>query len=267
MTENDERILDQFRHWLNETREAAAILPDANRTPAQGTGFSFERIVEEFTALRHEVKLQTRSARALEERLEAGLKLLDESAATYRTAAEQSTATATATSDKNSATALAELDDALVRAREQWEKNAERLIGPVESETVERLEALYAGLSWWQRRGTAAYHRQVCQQVEESEAGAWNERDELVRALLSGLGLIQQRLAKTMTKAGVTRIQAVGKPVDPERMIVVEAVETDGPAGQVIEEIRRGYLWQGKVLRPAEVRAIRPRFDEVSETE
>ncbi len=41
-------------------------------------------------------------------------------------------------------------------------------------------------------------------------------------------------------------------------MTVVEVVEDpDRPPGHVVEEIRRGYTWQGRLLRYAEVRASR----------
>jgi molecular chaperone GrpE len=41
-------------------------------------------------------------------------------------------------------------------------------------------------------------------------------------------------------------------------MEVVEAVsETGRPAGEVIEELRRGYLWRGRVFRYAQVRVAR----------
>ena len=49
---------------------------------------------------------------------------------------------------------------------------------------------------------------------------------------------------------------AVGQPVDPHCMIVNVAVPgTDFAPGTVVQEIRRGYRWKGKVLRYAEVGA------------
>ncbi len=41
-------------------------------------------------------------------------------------------------------------------------------------------------------------------------------------------------------------------------MEVVEAVAESGrPAGEVIEEVRRGYLWKGRVFRYAQVRVAK----------
>ena len=41
-------------------------------------------------------------------------------------------------------------------------------------------------------------------------------------------------------------------------MIVIETTDTsDRPPQTVIEELRRGYIWRGRILRLAEVRAVR----------
>jgi molecular chaperone GrpE len=287
MTEenNDEQFLEEFRRWLREARHEAARADKPDEIPpVQPTGdlnsdskpsyqakesplvepratqVGLYRLVEEFTALRHELKLQTRSSRALEERLEAALALLGEAAATFRSAAAKQGADI-ASVGKPVASSLAELDEALDRGREQWEKNAERVVGALPSAKLAELEELFARQWWWQRRLTRAYHRQLCRQVEQMEEQSRSERQALVGALMSGFALIQQRLARNMANTGVTHIRTIGRTVDPDEMIVVEVVDAEGEAGQVVEEIRRGYTWQGTVLRPAEVRAIRPRFE------
>ncbi|HEV3005146.1 MAG TPA: nucleotide exchange factor GrpE [Pirellulales bacterium] len=84
------------------------------------------------------------------------------------------------------------------------------------------------------------------------------ERRVLLEALLDGYRVIQKRLAQTMLAEGIARIDALGKPVDPEQMVVVEVVDADDrPVGTVHEELRRGYTWKGRLLRCAEVRATR----------
>lgn len=261
--EHDEQILDQFRKWLLETRQEAAAptsTSDAGTNPVApaSPGFGIERLVEEFTALRHELKLQTRSSRALEERVETSLTSLAEATTTFRSA----TSAEAAKADKGFAMTLAELDDALERGSEQWKKNGARLTSSGVSALLAQVNELYAKQTWWQRRWTATHHRRICQHIEQAEEQTQRERQTLLTALLSGYELIQQRLARTMASAGVVRIRAAGRPVDPEQMVVVEVVDADGPPGHVIEEIRRGYLWSGGILRLAEVRAIRPRFNQ-----
>lgn len=258
--ENDERILDQFRKWIQETRQEA-IEGGSNVVASPAPSFGLGRLVEEFTSLRHELKLQTRSSRSLEERLEASLTSLADAASIFQSAAGREGASGLEKTEKNFALALAELDEALERGRAQWIKNADRLTGESSPTLLSQLNELYRGQSRWQRWFALPYHLRICRQIERAEGRAQSARKELLTTLLNGYVLIQQRLARTMANAGVTRIPTVGQLVDPERMVVVEVADGEGPSGQVIEEIRRGYLWKGGLLRPAEVRAIRPRFE------
>lgn len=259
---NDEQILDHFRKWLQETRQEAAEIDEgaSGEVPALPR-VGLERLVEEFTALRHELKLQTRSSRSLEERVEASLSSLTEAAAAFRLAASQKTSAGSEAAEKAFAMTLAELDEALERGREQWTKMGSRLIGSTSPTSSSPLQELYAEQSWWHRWLTAAYHRRICQQIERAEEQARADRQAVLTALLNGYGLIQQRLTRAMVNAGVVRIPSLGRPVDPELMIVVEVVDDEGSPGQVIEEVRRGYTWKGGLLRPAEVRAIRPQYE------
>ncbi len=155
----------------------------------------------------------------------------------------------------------------LIVVANNGKRAAEPIIGVPVSAKLSQLEELFAAQWWWQRRLTRTYHRRLCRRIEEMEEDARAERQTLYGALLSGFAMIQQRLARNMANAGVIRIRTIGRTVDPEEMIVVEVVDADGQPGQVVEEIRRGYSWQGVVLRPAEVRAIRPRFEKKSTEE
>jgi molecular chaperone GrpE len=57
---------------------------------------------------------------------------------------------------------------------------------------------------------------------------------------------------------GLVAIEASGKPFDPERHEAVAAVEEDGvEAGTVVDVIRKGYEFNGRVLRPAMVKVAR----------
>ena len=67
-----------------------------------------------------------------------------------------------------------------------------------------------------------------------------------------------QRLERTLRQSGLEPIPCIGQPFDPETMEAVDAAAATGlPAGQVVEEIRRGYLWRGRVFRYAQVRVAK----------
>ncbi len=91
--------------------------------------------------------------------------------------------------------------------------------------------------------------------------------DDLDRALLAvpadgdtypwleGFTLIQRKLAGVLERQGVTPIQAEGQPFDPalHQAVLVEESD-DAPSGIVLQELQRGYLLDGRVLRPAMVK-------------
>jgi molecular chaperone GrpE len=67
-----------------------------------------------------------------------------------------------------------------------------------------------------------------------------------------GLKMLQKQLTEVLQSEGLEEIAAVDKPLDPELHEVVSYVETDEkPENIVVEEIRRGYTLNGKVIRPS----------------
>jgi len=70
----------------------------------------------------------------------------------------------------------------------------------------------------------------------------------------AGVELIQRELLRVLEKFGVTAFNSVGTPFDPERHEAVARVPAAGrPEMTVVGETARGYLLNGRVLRPAMV--------------
>jgi molecular chaperone GrpE len=79
-------------------------------------------------------------------------------------------------------------------------------------------------------------------------------------AVVEGLRAVHKRLAEALKAQGVTPIESVGQQFDPMRHEAVGAIEPGASRagivlepGAVTDETRRGYLWDGEVLRPARV--------------
>ncbi|HEX9125496.1 MAG TPA: nucleotide exchange factor GrpE [Methylomirabilota bacterium] len=73
-------------------------------------------------------------------------------------------------------------------------------------------------------------------------------------AVTAGVELIQRELLRVLEKFGVTSFTSVGQPFDPERHEAIARVPAQGqPEGTVVDETARGYLLNGRVLRPAMV--------------
>src|SRR3989338_534139 len=70
-----------------------------------------------------------------------------------------------------------------------------------------------------------------------------------------GLGLAQDDLHKILERHGVQAIKSVGAPFDPQMHEAVAVVEgNDVEDGMIVDEIQRGYLLNGRLLRPSRVR-------------
>ncbi len=76
--------------------------------------------------------------------------------------------------------------------------------------------------------------------------------------MLKGVEMVRGELREVLSSEGLVSIEAEGKPFDPERHEAVVAVEQDGAdAGTVVDVIRKGYEFNGRVLRPAMVKVAR----------
>ena len=70
-----------------------------------------------------------------------------------------------------------------------------------------------------------------------------------------GITLIRKQLWDTIAKHGVQRIEAAGKIFDPHQHQAIERLETtEYPDGAVVAVFQDGYMFNGRVLRPAIVR-------------
>src|SRR5512144_3041104 len=79
-------------------------------------------------------------------------------------------------------------------------------------------------------------------------------RTEPAAAVTTGVELIQRELLRVLEKFGLTPFGSVGQPFDPERHEAVARVQRpDLPEMTVADETGRGYLLNGRVLRPAMV--------------
>ena len=76
--------------------------------------------------------------------------------------------------------------------------------------------------------------------------------------MLKGVEMVFGELREVLESEGLVRIEAEGKPFDPERHEAVIAVEEeDTEPGMVVDIVRAGYELRGKVLRPAMVKVAK----------
>jgi molecular chaperone GrpE len=76
--------------------------------------------------------------------------------------------------------------------------------------------------------------------------------------MLKGVEMVFGELREVLRSEGLSTIEAEGKPFDPSCHEAVVAVEEEGAEpGTVVDVVRNGYEFQGKVLRPAMVKVAK----------
>jgi molecular chaperone GrpE len=104
---------------------------------------------------------------------------------------------------------------------------------------------------------------QLLDVVDELELAVKNgEISTSPESLIEGVEMTLKKFRKVLEQEGVTAIDnPEGKVFDPSRHNAVAVVEQeDVPDGTVLEEIRKGYLMRGKVIRPTIVKvAVKPK--------
>ena len=83
--------------------------------------------------------------------------------------------------------------------------------------------------------------------------------NEASDAVVEGLRLIRQRFNDVLLSNEVTAFDSEGQPFNPMIHEAISAIDADdgGESGTVYAEERRGYLLDGKLLRPARVVVLR----------
>lgn len=85
-------------------------------------------------------------------------------------------------------------------------------------------------------------------------------RESEYQSYRKGFELIYKQLIDNLARLGVERIEPLGKPFDPHLHQAMErAVTSDHADGTILEVYQPGYVYHGRVLRPAMVRvAVHP---------
>jgi len=76
-------------------------------------------------------------------------------------------------------------------------------------------------------------------------------QDEKVKALIAGIEATGRELDAVFQRHGITRVQALGQPLDPNRHQAMIEVPSDEEPGTVVQEMQAGYMIRDRLLRPA----------------
>jgi molecular chaperone GrpE len=78
--------------------------------------------------------------------------------------------------------------------------------------------------------------------------------DPAAKSLQAGIVMISKQLKSVLADAGLEEIDANGKPFDPNVHEAVSQQESaEVPEGQVLRQVRKGYKFRNRLMRPAGV--------------
>ncbi|MGH9183241.1 MAG: nucleotide exchange factor GrpE [Acidimicrobiales bacterium] len=155
-----------------------------------------------------------------------------------------------------------EVDDLGAEA-DQEEESVEELIAELEAVATERDE--YLALAQAKQAELENYRKLVVRRQTDhlEQAGAdlvvklLPVLDALDSAVAHGedsVVAVRSQLVGLLEKEGLARVECEGAPFDPNQHEAVAHEPADGGEPVVIETLRAGYRWHGRLLRAAMVR-------------
>jgi len=80
------------------------------------------------------------------------------------------------------------------------------------------------------------------------------QQDETLKNLIDGVDATERQLLSVFEKFGITKIDSLEKPFDPNlHQVVMEQEDPTKPAGMIIQVLQEGYMIHDRLLREAMV--------------
>lgn len=77
--------------------------------------------------------------------------------------------------------------------------------------------------------------------------------NEGIKPLITGLEATERELLSVFERNGITRIAAIGLPLDPNQHQAMLEIPSDKAPGTIVQEMQAGYMMKDRLLRPAMV--------------
>jgi len=144
---------------------------------------------------------------------------------------------------------VAELEKELADVRQQV------LYAQAETQNVRRrLEQEKQSAATYAATGFARDMLSVKDNLERALASVPEEvrGDERLKGLITGIEATVRELETVFGRQGITRIEAIGQRLDPNRhQAMIEIPSADVDAGTIVQEMQPGYMIKDRLLRPA----------------
>lgn len=145
--------------------------------------------------------------------------------------------------------ALKELEEesmALEEERKEWEEKAKRIKADFENYKKDQDERKRR----WQKQAEESLAEDMIEVMDNLERAIASADED--STILQGVKMVADQLYEELERRGLERIDAEGEEFDPRMHRAVETREHD-EHDEVIEQKRKGYMFDDSVLREAEV--------------
>jgi molecular chaperone GrpE len=143
---------------------------------------------------------------------------------------------------------LAELEKALEEARQNT------LYAQAETQNVRRrLEQEKVSAANYAATGFARDMLSVKDNLDRALEAIPEElrQDEKMKGLVTGLEVTAKELDAVFQRNGISRIEAMGQPLDPNRHQAMVEIPSDEEPCTIVQEMQAGYMIKDRLLRPA----------------
>jgi len=147
-------------------------------------------------------------------------------------------------------------EDALAALRAEVEDLRQKaLYAAAETQNVRRrLEKEKADAAAYASAGFARDMLSVADNLARALAAIPEELrgDDKLKGLVTGLDATGRELEAVFSRHGITRVEALGQPLDPHRhQAMVELPSAEAEPGTIVQEMQAGYMLKDRLLRPA----------------
>jgi molecular chaperone GrpE len=153
---------------------------------------------------------------------------------------------------------IAELEAKAAKADENWEKYV-RAVADLDNYKKralrERQDATkYANEALLEKLLPVVDNFEAALAAANTATAAQGTQGGNVDSLKMGINMIHSQLKSFLADAGVEEIDALNKPFDPNlHEAVSQQASADVPEGQVLQQMRKGYRYRDRLIRPAMV--------------
>jgi molecular chaperone GrpE len=143
---------------------------------------------------------------------------------------------------------------ALLGAQEsQWKDREDQLLRTL-SEKENQVKRMSRDLELSKTRQKGEMVQPLLDILDDLDRALENRPEDADVSFIEGLELVSKRFHEALAGLGLEVIKALGEPFDPQfHEALLQLPGVDAEKGTVIQEIQKGYMISGRVLRPSKV--------------